>query len=264
MKKYFQVAKNTIQEMVAYRLSFLLYRTRNIMSVLTMYFLWLAVLPKNGTFAGYDQQMILTYIFGTSLVSTLVMASRSQAIGDEINEGNLSNHLLRPMSYFKYWFARDMGDKLVNVIFGIVELTLLFSFLKPPLFLQTNPVYLLLFIVALMIGIVNYFFISVGLGMIGFWSRDIWAPRFIFYTVLIFFSGGLFPLDILPHGLSLFFQALPFAYLLYFPVKVYLGQLPVSQVFIGFAVSVVWSFILYQIINAVWQKGLKLYTAYGR
>lgn len=264
MNKYLQVAKNTVEEMVAYRLSFFLYRLRNVMSFLTMYFLWFAILPQNGTFAGYDRQMMLTYIFGTSLVSTFVMTSRSQAIGNEINEGNLSNYLLRPMNYFSFWFARDMGDKLVNALFGVFELGLLFYFLKPPLFLQTDPFILGLLSIAVVLGIINYFFISVGLGMIGFWSRDIWAPRFIFYSVLIFFSGGLFPLDLLPNAIRTIFQALPFAYLLYFPVKVYLGQIPLQQILIGLVVSFGWTFLLYFLVNRLWKKGLKLYTAYGR
>lgn len=259
-----QVAKNTVAETVAYRVSFVLYRLRNIIQFLTAYYLWLAILPPGKSFAGYDMSTMLTYIFGAALVSSIVMSSRSQAIGEEINNGTLSAYLLRPMNYFSFWLARDVGDKVMNVVFGILEVTFLYLVFRPPLAIQTDPFYLLTFLLAVVIGMFNYFFISIALGLIGFWSNDIWAPRFIFYSLMIFFSGGIFPLDLLPEPIYLFFQALPFPYLLYFPVKVYLGQMSVQEVFIGLLIGIVWVGILYKLVNYVWSLGLKAYTAYGR
>lgn len=260
----FQVAKNTFAETVAYRVSFVLYRLRNVLQFLTAYYLWLAILPPGKNFAGYDTSTMLTYIFGASLVSSFVMSSRSQAIGEEINNGTLSAYLLRPMNYFSFWLARDAGDKVMNMVFGVVEITLLYLIFKPPLFLQTDPFYLLTFVLAVVIGMLNYFFISISLGLIGFWSNDIWAPRFIFYSLMIFFSGGIFPLDLLPKPIYLFFQAIPFPYLLYFPIKVYLGQLSIQSVLIGLCIGIAWVVVLYKAVNYVWSLGLKAYTAYGR
>ena len=263
-KALLQVAKNTFAETVAYRISFVLYRFRSILQFLTAYYLWLAILPPGTSLAGYDTATMLTYIFGVSLVSSFVMTSRSQAIGEEINNGSLSAYLLRPINYFNYWLARDAGDKVMNMLFGIFEISMLYIILKPPLYFQTEPFYLATFFLALLVGMLNYFFISVALGMIGFWSADIWAPRFIFYSLMIFFSGGLFPLDLLPQPVYLFFQALPFSYLLYFPVKVYLGQLPHEQVLLGLGIGLIWILIMYRLVISVWRAGLKSYTAYGR
>lgn len=260
----FQIAKNTFAETVAYRVSFVLYRLRNVIQFLTAYYLWLAILPPGKSFAGYDMSTMLTYIFGASLVSSFVMSSRSQAIGEEINNGTLSAYLLRPMNYFSFWFARDAGDKVLNAVFGIVEVAILYFIFRPPLFLQTEPFYLAAFVLAVIIGMLNYFFISISLGLIGFWSNDIWAPRFIFYSLMIFFSGGIFPLDLLPDPIYLFFQALPFSYLLYFPLKVYLGQLSILNVFIGLLVGLLWILVLYRLVSYAWSLGLKAYTAYGR
>ena len=263
-KALLQVAKNTVAETVAYRISFVLYRFRSILQFLTAYYLWLAILPPGTSFAGYDTASMLTYIFGVSLMSAFVMTSRSQAIGEEINNGSLSGYLLRPINYFGFWLARDAGDKIMNMLFGIFEVSLLYILLHPPLYFQTESFYLVTFFIAVLIGMLNYFFISVALGLIGFWSADIWAPRFIFYSLMIFFSGGLFPLDLLPQPIYMFFQALPFPYLLYFPVKVYLGQLSYEQVMLGLGVGIFWIFIMLWLVNTVWKTGLKSYTAYGR
>src|SRR3972149_7779379 len=149
MNKYFRVAKLAWDETVVYRLNFVMWRMRAVLQILTLYFLWASLIPSGTTLFGYNQSQMLTYIIGTSLVSSIVLSSRSSAVGDEINSGNLSNFLLRPINYFLYWFARDTGDKAMNIAFSIVELTILFAILKPPLFIQAESVYLLLAFVAI-------------------------------------------------------------------------------------------------------------------
>lgn len=264
MNKYFLIAKLTWDETFVYRLNFVMWRLRAVLQILTLYFLWVSLIPSGTSLFGYNQSSMLTYILGTSMVSSFVLSSRSSAVGDEINSGNLSNFLLRPINYFLYWFARDVGDKAMNIIFSIIELAVLFAILKPPLFIQTESLYLLLTFVAIVLALIMYFFFNFLLGLIGFWSPEVWAPRFIFTILLNFFAGGLFPLDILPKFIFSIFQLLPFTYLLYFPIKIYLGQLTIVEIFTGIIISLVWTLILYIIVQYIWRKGLKIYAAQGR
>lgn len=264
MKKYWIVAKNTWEETFIYRLNFVMWRFRTVLSLITVYFLWFSILPKNGFFLGYNQSLMLTYILGTSLVSSVILASRSIAVGEEINEGNLSNFLIRPINYFLYWFAKDLGDKAMNIIFSLVELTILFFILRPPFFIQTDPIYIFFCFISIILGVVLFFFFNFLLGLIGFWSPEVWAPRFIFIILLSFFAGSFFPLDILPTSIFNIFQYLPFPYLLYFPLKIYLGQLALGKIFFGLLISIIWTFLIYVIVRFVWQKGLKLYAAEGK
>lgn len=264
MKKYYIIARNTWDEMLTYRVSFVMWRVRNIIQLLTIYFLWLVVLPPGKSILGYSHSLMLTYILGTSLMDSIVLSSRTYVVGEEINSGNLMNFLLRPINYFLYWFSKDIGDKAMNICFSIAELTLIFIILRPPFFIQTNFFYILLFIFSVILSLFMYFFINFLLGLIGFWSPEVWAPRFIFITLLGFFAGSLFPLDILPKAIYEVLRFLPFTYLLYFPLKIYLGQLSSAQIASGLAISAFWVFAIYFLVNVIWQKGLKSYTAYGR
>lgn len=264
VKKYLQIAKNTWAETVSYRLNFVMWRIRVVLQIVTLYFLWLSILPKDTTFLGYSQSLMLTYIIGTSLLSAFVLSSRSYSVGDEINQGNLSNFLIKPLNYFLYQFSRDIADKAMNILFSIAEITILFLILKPPLFIQTDLTYISFFIISVALAIALYFFFNFLLGLIGFWSPEVWAPRFIFLIVIAFFAGGLFPLDILPQTIFKIFQFLPVTYLLYFPLKVYLGQLPFTQIIQGLVISFIWLVLMYLIVKFVWHIGLKLYTAQGR
>ena len=262
--KYFLFAQKTWEETLTFRFNFLMWRFRNVLQLLTFYFLWQAVFPQNATIGTYDKSQIITYVLAISLVRSIVFSNRSFAIGEEINSGMLSNYLIKPINYFMYWFSRDIGDKAMNIAFVIVEISLLIILLKPELFIQTNISYFLLATIAIVLAIIAYFILNALLEMIGFWTSEVWAPRFIFMIVITFLAGGLFPLDLAPKSIYTILQFLPFTYLLYFPVKIYLGQIPQDQIFAGFAILIFWSFVLVLILKYMWSKGLKVYTAYGK
>jgi ABC-2 type transport system permease protein len=264
MHKYYRVFANTWGEILSYRLNFFMWRFRVVLQLLTMFFLWSTLIPRGGSLFGYSQAQMLTYILGTSLITSIVLATKTFEVGEQITTGNLSNFLIKPISYMKYWFARDMGDKAMNIFFTVIELTIIILLLKPPLFLQTNPLALFYTLIACLLAMIMYFFFGFLVGLIGFWSNEVWGPRFIIWILLGFFAGSLFPLDILPRPVFQVLQVLPFTYLLYFPLKIYLGQLPIQLILQGFMVSLSWVFILFIMIKLVWNKGLKIYGAEGK
>ena len=40
----------------------------------------------------------------------------------DVAQGELSNYLIKPMNYFKYWFTRDMSSKILNISFAFLNL----------------------------------------------------------------------------------------------------------------------------------------------
>ena len=250
--------------MMTYRLNFVLWRVRWVIQRLVVYFLWWAIFSQREELFGYTQSAMLTYILLSSIIGTIVLGTTTMSIGNMINTGELSNFLIRPLSFFRYFIARDVGDKLMNLAFSTVEVLLLFVLLRPPIIVPTNPLIWVWFVIAIAIGVVMYFLFSFLLGLLGFWSADIWAPRFLSFVMMEFFAGGLFPLDILPTPLFALSQSLPFSYFLYFPLKVYLGQLNSAGAIQGLMIGLLWCIGLWCLMQTMWKKGLRVYTAEGR
>jgi ABC-2 type transport system permease protein len=264
MKKYWQVLRSTWDEMTTYRFNFAMWRVRNVIQLLTVYFLWLTVIPQNGSLFGYSRPQMLTYILLGLLFGSIVLSTRTQEIGENIDSGDVSNFLVKPFNFFRYWFARDIGDKLFNISFAVCELVILYFILKPPIFLQTDPAILAFTGVAVIIAILINFFIGCLLGMIAFWSPEVWAPRFIFFILISFFSGGFFPLDIFPQWAQNIFKFSPLTYLQYFPIKLYLGMLQQEQIVTGLLISGFWVVLLFFATQMVWRRGLKIYSSQGK
>ncbi|OGG08570.1 hypothetical protein A2154_00340 [Candidatus Gottesmanbacteria bacterium RBG_16_43_7] len=263
-KLYLQIFKNTWSEIMTYRVNFLFWRIRMVMQMLVVYFLWNAFYANRTALFGYSREMMLTYVLLISIVRTIVLSTTTVDIGNKINQGDLSNYLVKPICFVCFYFSRDMADKLLNLICGIFEVGIFILILNPPLAFQPDLFVTSTFLVAAGIGAVLYFYFSLLIGFIGFWSTEVWAPRFLSLTIMEFFAGTLFPLDILPQSLYTISQVLPFHYFIYFPIKVYLGQLTQTEILAGLTVSVGWVILLLLLTRYIWSKGLKIYQAEGK
>lgn len=267
MRTYLQIFKISFEEEFAYRLNFILWRFRNVLQILLTYFLWSTVYsdPTRQIF-GYDRTKILTYVFGIMIVRALVFSARAMDVGTDVANGDLSNYLIKPINYFKYWFTRDVASKALNLSFAAVEFVLLFIILKPPFFIQTDLVSILAFLFSALLAILIYFLILFLISSIPFWFPEVgWSSQFLISVVIVeALSGSLFPINILPATLQSIILATPFPYLIYFPIEVYLGNVTGWAVAGGLMVAAAWTGILWVTLNVVWQRGLKVYQSFGR
>lgn len=262
MKVYLQVIKCTLSEYMAYRLSFVLWRVRVVVQLLVAYFLWLTISSQQAVIFGYTQQNILTYIMLTLLVRPLVMGTRTSEVGNMIISGKLNYLLLEPMSLIKFFASRDVADKLLNLVFASFEFLILSKLMRLPwpVVDWQNMVFVL---AALALGILMFFYFSLIFSYLAFWTDEVWAPRFITFVIFEFFSGMMFPLDILPGVWGWLGKMLPFGYFIYFPVKVMQGGLPMASVISGFMVALTWTGGLFIVAQSMWKRGLKVYTGVG-
>lgn len=263
MDKYLAVFKISCEQGLVYRLNFVLWRIRSVLQLLLSFFIWWTVFHSQTQIFNYTQVEILTYIMVASLIRAIILSSRAVDVAGQINEGSIANFLVKPLGFISYYFARDLGDKLLNIAFVILELILLIHLLKPPLLFQTDSMVLILFTSATFLGLLLYFAIAFIIGMLSFWIENAWAPLFLLTIILEGFGGGLFPIDIFPKTLANILLLTPFPYLIYFPAKIYLGTLPTVEILKGFIVLSFWVVGSWYLMAQILKVGLKKYTAFG-
>ncbi|SRR4030043_739267 len=267
MRKYLQIFKVSLQQEFAYRLSFVMWRVRNILQVLVVFFLWDTIFSfREGELFGYDKDKILTYILVLVFIKAFVLSARSQDVAGEIAEGKIINYLLKPVNYFKYWLTRDVSSKVLNLIFAVGEFFLLYIILKPPFYFQDNFFQIFLFLISICLAIFTYYLLLFMTNAIPFWAPELgWGGHFLVTVVMVeFLSGVLFPLDILPANIQSILNLTPFPYLIFFPLQIYLGKVSGLLALKGIFISSVWILFLWLLMKSIWEKGLKAYQAYGR
>jgi len=266
MRKYLTVFAIDWQNQFIYRLNFIFWRVRNVFRLLLTYFLWLGVFTSTESVFGYSQSQMFSYVFLVMIVHAIVLsAPSSDNIGGEIGSGDLSNYLVKPVSYIKYWFARDLSSKLLNLLFSIGEIFLLYYLLQPVLVIFPESFQVIPFLITLVLVVPLYYFINLSTRFISFWTpENTWGLAFliiIFYETL---GGIIFPLDVLPVWAKTAVQFTPFPYLVYYPVVILLGKVSGFEFYRILAQTFIWTVVMFIIARFIWQKGLKVYSSEGR
>jgi ABC-2 type transport system permease protein len=264
--KYLTIFAGSWQNEFIYRLNFVLWRARNVLRLLMTYFLWLGVFSVNAQAFGYNQPQMLAYVFMVLVVQSLVLSAPSaDNIGGEIANGNLSNYLVKPISYMKYWFTRDLASKFLNIIFAIVEITILWILLKPQIVIFQNYISIIGWLIACALAIVIYFLISTASRFIAFWApENTWGVAFLIIIFIEVVAGGIFPLDVLPKSMQVILQFTPFPYLIYYPIAIFVGKITGLEMVRILLQSAIWLIVLLIITSKVWKAGLRVYGAEGR
>lgn len=265
--KYLSVFKISFRQEFAYKLNFVMWRIRNIIQVFVIFYFWDTIfMGGQKEIFGYDRGKILTYTFAILFVRAIVLSARAVDISGQIANGDLSNLLLKPLGFMKYWFTRDLSSKCLNMLFSLLEVAGLYFILKPPLYFQTQPHLLAEFFLFIILGVVLFYLILFLTNMVSFWMPENgWAAQFLFIVIITeFFSGGVFPLNIFPVVAQNFLKLLPFGYLIFFPIEIYLGKISQPAIFQGFAIEVFWIGLFYILVRKTWERGLKNYASEGR
>ncbi|MDO8515268.1 MAG: ABC-2 family transporter protein [bacterium] len=263
--KYWTVFKISWSNSFIYRLNFLLWRFRSVVLVLAVYYFWDAVFQNKGILFGYTREKILSYVFLTLILRSFILGAKSIDVGGEISDGRLSNYLLKPISYFWYWFVRDWADKLLNLFFSLGEFYILYLILKPQIYFQSDPLILLGFICAVFFGIFIHFLLGTITSYTTFWTPgNTWGFWFVYFVIQDLLGGVLFPLDVLPKTVYSLIMLTPFPYLLYFPANLYLGKINNFEIATGLIICLFWVFILYFLARKIWSRGIKTFLAEGR
>ncbi|MFC1711362.1 ABC transporter permease [Patescibacteria group bacterium] len=264
--KYLTIFKISWQNTFVYRLSFLIWRLESVILFFVTYLFWFSVYRFNQEVGNYNEQTMLTYIIGSAFLRALVLQSKNADISGEIGTGSISSAFLKPISYFGLWFSRDLSAKALNLIFFVFEFGLIILFFQPTLFIQTNILNVLAFLLFSFLGLITYFYLSLLISLTTFWypEHNGWPARFLFSVVIDYFlSGGLLPLDVLPKTIFSILKLLPSTYIRFFPIQIYLGRVENSDILLGFLVSLFWLFVLRYVVKIIWSKGIKRYDALG-
>lgn len=261
MKKYFTYFKICLYQYFIYRINFILWRLRNFLNMIFLYFLWTSI--NNTNSFNYSGDKLITYIFLINILYSIILSSRTEEIPQMIIYGELMNIITKPISFFKLIITKEITDKIVNIFFSILEISLLIVLFKPNFFIQNNIFNLIMMIFFILLASILSFFIDLILAFIAFWSTETWGPRFIFYIIVSILSGSVFPLDILPEKIYNLLLLTPFPYLVYFPAKIFLNKLD-FLILNNILILLIWIITTFFLARKMWQKGIKNYSFYGR
>lgn len=223
-------------------------------------FVWTTA-AGSGAVSGFSRGEFVGYYLILILVNQLTYAQTNWTVGDLIRDGSMSTWLLRPMSPAFNALATEIAGKVVYMLFTIPVALVLVLLLKPHIVTSWQNV--LLFIPSLGLAWWLRFYWGYWLALLAFWATRTDALLNLQNTLLFLIGGQVAPTMILPAWLQEVAQALPFRYMVGFPVEILMGKLSTSQLIAGYIFQAIWCGIAWGLYRYLWRRGLRHYAAVG-
>jgi len=261
MKKYLTLFRVNWQKSLQYRFSVVIYILGYSMYISVLLYLWTAIYQDGGKIGNYELPELLTYYLLQLAVNTVIFSYVSWEIIDHIKDGLFSNFLTKPIHPFRYWLTVDLSGKILEILFITLAIGLMALVVAKHFFFPPHLIDWLHFFIACFLAIILAFELDFCIGMIAFWLIQVKVFKYMLQTVIFFFAGALLPIDIFPETLHRIAEALPFQYLVFFPVSIYLGK--VADPWPSFLGMIGWIVVLYILAHVLLSRGIKRYVAVG-
>lgn len=249
------------RRLLAYKLNFLLLV---IGPVLVFFFIryqvWAGIYRLEGvdTLQGYNFEQMLAYQVWVMIVGFLALGFNGMNLAEEIRLGRISAYLLYPFGFWPFQLASFLAFQGLQLLVASVTLSAVWAMG----WVQLQPLALLQgFSLAACVGLF-WFQANFVIGILAFWLEETWVLRVMLVTLSQFFSGALIPLELFPRALSEALHWLPFPYLTYVPVKVFMGTY-IGSLWQAFAVLLLWTLLVFGLARVVWRQGIHNYTGAG-
>ena len=254
--------KTTIAEQFQYRGALVIWLIGLILEPVIYLSVWSTVArSQGGSVDGFSAADFAAYYLVALVVSQATFTWIMWEMEYWIRQGSLSPLLVRPVHPIHRHIANNLTFKLLTMAVVVPVVVVLAIVFRPNF---TGSVWTVVaFIPALALAMGLRFAVEWTLASAAFWVTRVSAINQLYFVVFLFLSGFAVPLDLLPGPVRVVAEWLPFYRMLGFPVELLLGRLTPGQVAIGFVAQVAWLAIAVSLLNAMWARGVRQYSAVG-
>jgi len=266
VKKFWSVFKLVWIERMAYRVNFFMEILSAILSSLIVIFLWIAIYRSAGkeVIGGYSLGEMVTYLLGGGLINSFILTTaENPETSQSIQDGTLSTLLIKPLGPYGVWFVRDLGSKAFLFVLGLLGYLTVFFFFRNYLIFFPDLGHFLYFLLSLFLAALLQFLLFEALSLLSFWVENTYGIRFTMRVIMEVVGGAIIPLSFFPQILQKVSGLLPFPFLIYLPMRIYLGKIPLGEVPLELGKEVGWivGFVLLNIV--LWKRGVRQYVSMG-
>lgn len=250
-----------LQDGLAYRASGIIWVMTDVATAVTMPLVWAAA-AGSGPIQGYTKGLFVLYYLSMLLLGNFVTCHFMWDISWEIKDGMFSTYLVRPVPFFQLMLIRNVAWRIIRFLiflpFFLVLLWLYWGQLdRPTVYLGWE------FWVALLLGHFVSFSFVMMFSMIALFVTEATSIFELYYIPMLFLSGQLFPVSLLPEWARTIAILFPFYYTTGLPTEVLIGRVAPADALRLIPVQLLWIALSYIGHRLLWRQGLKRYTGVG-
>ena len=247
---------------LAYRLRYYTGIVTYFIYVSVYYFIWKAIYEHSSEIEGFDFSQILTYIAVGWIIRSFYFNNIDQEIAYQVTEGRLAMDLIKPVNTQLMYVAQALGESLFRL--GLLTVpTALILLLVYPIRRPSSGVNFVGFFASVILSFFIVAGINFAIGTFAIRLKSILGLLRAKYFLLELFSGLLLPISFFPEIFQKIQNYLPFQYISYIPVLIYLGKLNGVEILRALGIQIFWVFALLAIGDALWRWSSRKITIQG-
>jgi ABC-2 type transport system permease protein len=262
MRLLWETAKLSFRRQLAYRAAALAGIATNFFFGLLRAAVLLAFMGARNEAFGFDRQQIVTYTGLTQATIAYLHFFNWTELTDTVYTGRVAGELLKPMSFFSQWLARDAGRAMAQAIMRGLTLMgiyiLIFDLTYP-----SSAIQWVLVLAAMGLAWLVSFTWRFLISLTAFWSPNAQGYLRFFFGLSWILSGFAFPLRFFPEWFQNLAYLTPFPALINTPVELFLGQLASSEWLPALAYQLVWAMLLALACHLVLRAGIRRLVIQG-
>jgi ABC-2 type transport system permease protein len=271
------VLRICIEERLVYRGDFALGTLMRFLPIVTQIFLWKAIFEaiaagdaasvtaaESPKIVNYSYHDFIAYYLLTMIARAFSsMPGLASGIAAEIRSGEIKKFLIQPIDLIGFLLVSRVAHKLVYYGVAIGPFALVFFLCRGYFPGWPAPATLVAFAASLAMAFLLGFFLEATLGTLGFWFLEVSSLLFVYMLFNFFFSGHMFPIDMLPGVWRAIVEHLPLKYLAYFPAAVFLGKVEGAELLRELAIELGWIMFFVVAGRVALNRGYRRYSGFG-
>ena len=268
---WWTILRISLEDRLIYRGDYALGTLMRFLPIVTQIFLWGAIFEVLSGAAGHDARIVgysyhdfIAYYLLTMVARAFSsMPGLASGIARDIRDGTVKKYLIQPIDMLGFLLLYRMAHKSVYYVVAAAPFALVLFLCRGYFPGWPEPTVLLAFFASLLMAFLLGFFLEATIGMIGFWFLEVSSLLFIYMLFSFFFSGHMFPIDMLPGIWGELVKLIPLQYLAFFPSAVFLGKVTGPELVRGLWIQLAWVVFFMVTARTAFHFGVRRYSGYG-
>ncbi|HEV2492711.1 MAG TPA: ABC-2 family transporter protein [Terriglobia bacterium] len=259
---YIEFARLGFIDTLAYRLRYYTGIVTYFIYVSVYYFIWRAIFANSSHIEGFDFAQILTYISIGWIIRSFYYNNIDQDLATQVTEGSLVVNLIKPVNVQLLMIARALGESVFRLALLTVPTTVVLFLVYP----VRRPASLVHFAAFFVSSILSFFIvagINFAVGTLAIRLKSILGLLRAKYFLLELFSGLLLPISFFPPIFQKMLAVMPFQYISYIPVLLYLGKISGARIIEQLTLQLFWVVAMLALGHVMWSWSSRKITIQG-
>ncbi|MEN8171255.1 MAG: ABC-2 family transporter protein [Chloroflexota bacterium] len=262
MRLFWEITKTSYQRYLSYRAATIAGLITNFFFGILRAAILIALYGTRKEVAGISLQGAITYAALTQSIIGYLSLFGWVDLMNTVYTGQIANDLLKPMSYFRFWLAQDLGRAGVNFVFRGMIVILGYSLIFDLVWPQSISQWIALTLALILSWLLSFSWRFIT-NLAAFWTPNAYGISRFFFIFSWFFSGFLMPLRYFPDWVVKLSYLTPFPHMLNTVVEIYLNLVQGPDLIMALLYQLIWIAVLITSGQLILRSGVRRLVILG-